>query len=168
MVESVVAIGVELWVMETRHAKIMDAEAVCGLINYYAERGLMLHRSMESFYDSLREFIVAVDDNGRIVGCAAVDVMWADLAEVKSLAVAPEMRRGGIGSELINAALADARRIGVKKLFSLTYEQRFFERHGFSVIDREQLPEKVWRECLACEKVNACDEIAMWYLLDEQ
>ncbi|HHH76188.1 MAG TPA: N-acetyltransferase [Phycisphaerae bacterium] len=154
--------------MKTRHAKIQDAAAVCELINYYAERGLMLHRSMESFYDSLREFIVAVDDEGRIVGCAAIDVMWSDLAEVKSLAVAPDMRRGGIGSEMIKAALADARTIGVKKLFSLTYEQRFFERHGFSVIDREQLPEKVWRECIACDKVDACDEIAMWCLLDEQ
>ena len=152
--------------MKTRHATISDAAAVCGLINSYAERGLMLHRSMESFYDSLREFLVAVDDDGQIVGCVAVDVMWSDLAEVKSLAVADGMRGKGIGSAMLASALADAASIGVKKLFALTYEQKFFARHKFEIIDREQLPEKVWRECIACDKVDACDEIAMLCLLD--
>jgi len=108
----------------------------------------------------LREFQVAEDD-ARIIGCAAVDVFWADLAEVKSLAVAPGQAGRGVGSGLLAAACDDARALGVKKLFALTYERGFFEKHGFEVIDRDTLPEKVWRECIACPKVDACDEIAV-------
>jgi len=120
----------------------------------------MLHRSLESTYDTLREFLVAVD-GGALLGCVSVDVIWADLAEIKSLAVHQSARGKGIGSQLCQAARVDARRIGVRRLFALTYEQAFFERQGFSVVDRQKLPEKVWRECIACPKVDACDEIAM-------
>ena len=120
----------------------------------------MLHRSLESTYDTLREFLVAVD-GGALLGCVSVDVIWADLAEIKSLAVHQDARGKGIGSQLCQAAVADARRLGVRRLFALTYEHAFFERQGFSVVDRQKLPEKVWRECIACPKVDACDEIAM-------
>ena len=146
--------------MTIRTARISDAEEICGLINYYADRGRMLHRSLESTYDTLREFLVAVD-GGALLGCVSVDVIWADLAEIKSLAVHQSARGKGIGSQLCQAARVDARRIGVRRLFALTYEQAFFERQGFSVVDRQKLPEKVWRECIACPKVDACDEIAM-------
>jgi len=151
---------------KTRPAKVGDAPGICELINYYAERGRMLHRSLESVYDSLREFIVAERD-GRVVGCVAVDVFWADLAEIKSLAVAPRQRRKGIGSLLVSEALADAGRLGISKVFSLTYETEFFARHGFEIIDRDMLPEKVWRECIACPKADACDEIAMIKMLKD-
>jgi len=154
--------------MQLRHAQARDAEAICSLINYYAERGRMLHRSLESVYDSLREFQVAVDNGGQIVGCVAVDVFWSDLAEVKSLAVAPQRARQGIGGGLLGAAIEDARAVGMARLFTLTYEQRFFERYGFETIDRNSLPEKVWRECLACPKANACDEIAMMLPLKDR
>jgi len=147
--------------MTLRCAQTVDAEAICSLINYYAERGQMLHRSMESAYNSLREFQVAIGDDGQVAGCVAVDIFWADLAEVKSLAVAPDMVGQGIGGQLLAAAIEDARRMGVKRLFTLTYEQGFFQRQGFEVIDRHDLPEKVWRECMACPKADACDEIAM-------
>ena len=151
--------------MMLRFAQTVDAEAICSLINYYAERGQMLHRNMESAYNSLREFQVATGDDERIVGCVAVDIFWADLAEVKSLAVAPDMVGQGIGGQLLTAAIEDARRMGVKRLFTLTYEQGFFQRQGFAIIDRQDLPEKVWRECLACPKADACDEIAMMLTL---
>ena len=154
--------------MTLRYAQTVDAEAICSLINYYAERGLMLHRSMESTYSSLREFQVVTDDDERIVGCVAVDLFWADLAEVKSLAVAPDMVGQGIGGQLLAAAIEDARRMGVKRLFTLTYEQGFFQRQGFEVIDRHDLPEKVWRECLACPKADACDEIAMMLTMKDR
>jgi amino-acid N-acetyltransferase len=147
--------------MTVRPAHISDAQTICDLVNHYAERGLMLHRSLESVYEDLREFQVAENAEGHLVGCAAVDVFWADLAEVKSLAVRTDARGQGIGSLLLREAIADARRIGVKRLFALTYENDFFARHGFAVIDRDSLPEKVWRECLVCPKVDACDEIAM-------
>jgi amino-acid N-acetyltransferase len=146
--------------MEIRPARVEDAPTICGIINYYAERGRMLHRSLESVYEALREFLVA-EDAGAVVGCVAVDVYWGDLAEVKSLAVAPDRRGGGIGTLLIEAAIADARRLGLKKLFALTYEKEFFARRGFRTVRRESLPEKVWRECMGCSKSDACDEIAM-------
>ena len=150
-----------------RRARVSDAEAICGLINYYAERGKMLHRSLESVYDSLREFHVAEADGGGLLGCVAVDIFWADLAEIKSLAVDPRRSGKGLGSQLVRAAIDDARQLGIRKLFALTYEKEFFSGHGFRVIDRDTLPEKVWRECIACPKADACDEIAMILHLSE-
>jgi amino-acid N-acetyltransferase len=150
-----------------RPARTSDAAAICSLVNYHAEQGKMLHRSMESVYDSLREFQVAEDDGGQVVACVAVDVFWDDLAEIKSLAVAPEQMGKGLGSQLVRAAVADARELGTRRLFALTYEQDFFARHGFKVIERQTLPEKVWRECVACPKADACDEIAMLLVLED-
>lgn len=147
--------------MKIRPAIISDAGGICDIVNYYAERGRMLHRSLESVYQALREFHVAENGDGQIVGCVAVDVFWSDLAEVKSLAVRTDCCGGGLGSRLLQAAIEDAKRIGIRKLFTLTYEEKFFARHGFGIIDRQLLPEKVWRECVSCPKVDACDEIAM-------
>ena len=125
----------------------------------------MLHRSLESVYDSLREFHVA-EENGTVIGCVALDIFWADLAEIKSLAVAPQKRGMGVGGALILAAVKDAKALGVHTLFALTYEKDFFQRQGFDLIARERLPEKVWRECIACPKADACDEIAMMLSLE--
>lgn len=152
--------------MNVRHARIPDARAICDLVNYYAERGRMLHRSLESIFESIREFLVVADDEGKVVGCAAIDVVWSDLAEVKSVAVSPDARGQGVGKLLMRAVMEDARRIGVRRLFALTLEDSFFLKCGFEVIDRATLPEKVWRECLACPKADACDEIAMLRRLD--
>ena len=153
--------------MVIRHARVSDAAEVCKVINHYAERGRMLHRSLENVYESLREFLVAEDDDGRVVGCAAVVIFWADLAEIKSLAVAPDRCGAGLGVRLLQAAVDDAKEVGVKKLFALTYEKNFFANHGFEIISRDTLPEKVWRECIACPKAEACDEIAMMRYLGE-
>ena len=120
----------------------------------------MLHRSLQSVYETIREFQV-VEDDGEVVGCVAVDVFWSDLAEVKSLAVSHEFRGKGLGGRLMQVAIEDAEKLGVKRIFALTYESNFFQRQGFEIIDRETLPEKVWRECLLCPKADACDEIAM-------
>jgi amino-acid N-acetyltransferase len=148
-----------------RPARMSDVPGICELVNYYAERGRMLHRSMESLYDSLREFMVAVNDQGKVVGCVAVDIFWADLAEIRSLAVAQEVRGQGLGAMLVEAAAKDAQRVEIRKLFALTYEKNFFLRAKFEVIERDMLPEKVWRECIACPKVDCCDEIAMMRVL---
>lgn len=147
--------------MMIRPAHVQDAAAICELVNYHAQRGRMLHRSLESVYGAVRDFHVAQDSDGRVVGCVAVTVFWSDLAEVKSLAVAPQRQGEGIGSMLVAAAAEDARQLGVRRLFALTYEKDFFQRHGFEVIDRHTLPEKVWLECVACPKAEACDEIAV-------
>jgi len=142
-----------------------DAQDIRDLANSYAERGRMLQRSLESVYDLLRSFQVA-EANGGVIDCVAVDVSWADLAEVKSLAVAPLCRQRRVGSRLVRAAIRDARRLGAKKLFALTYEKEFFSRHGFKVVHRDALPDKVWRECITCPKAYACDETAMMLKLD--
>lgn len=134
---------------------------ICGLVNYYAERGAMLHRSREDAYQSVRDFMVAVDAAGRLLGCVAVAVFWADLAEVRSLAVSPDCRGEGIGSRLLTAALEAAGQLGIRRIFALTYEKEFFAKRGFRVMDRQRLPEKVWRACISCPKADACDEIAM-------
>lgn len=146
--------------MKIRPAHVADARTICGLVNYYAERGRMLHRSLESVYQDLREFLVA-DEAGHVVGCVAVGIYWADLAEIKSLAVGADQRGKGIGGRLVKAAVASAKKLGIKKLFALTYEKDFFARQGFEVIDRDRLPEKVWQVCIYCPKADACDEIAM-------
>lgn len=122
----------------------------------------MLHRSHESVYDTLREFVVA-DDGGELLGCCAIDVVRSDLAEVKSLAVSPSARGRGLGSSLVVEGIERARELGVDRFFALTYEKRFFEKLGFRVVDRQELPDKVWRECIACPKADQCDEIAMLY-----
>ena len=154
--------------MKVRHARVPDAPAICELINHYAERGLMLHRSLENVYDSLREFVVAENDDARIVACLATDIFWADLAELKSVAVAGDHIRMGIGRQLVRKAVDDARSLGITKLFALTYEKEFFERLGFHVIEKDLLPEKVWRECIACPKADRCDEIALVLDMNEQ
>ena len=120
----------------------------------------MLHRSLESVYETLREFHVGEED-ADLVACVAVDVFWSDLAEVKSLAVAPDHTGAGIGRRMVRAAVEDARSLGIRRMFALTYEKEFFLAAGFEVIDRDSLPEKVWRECITCPKLDACDEIAM-------
>ena len=143
-----------------RTAKSADAEAICEMINYYAERGKMLHRSLQSVYEDLRDFLVAEQD-GRVVGCVALSISWKDLGEVRSLAVAPGCQGQGIGKELVEGAAAAAREIGLRRIFALTYEQSFFARLGFRVVEKEALPAKVWRDCIHCPRADNCDEIAM-------
>ena len=144
---------------------MQDAEAIGALINYYAERGRMLHRSLESIYESLRDFLV-FEREGQVVGCVALTISWKDLGEVRSLAVAPELQGLGAGKALMQHAVETGRAMGLKRLFALTYEPSFFQKCGFRVVDRDTLPTKVWRDCIHCPRADACDEIAM--LLDLQ
>ena len=149
-----------------RRAMIKDIVGIAALVNKFAERGVMLHRSLEHLYEHVRDFHVAVDDENHVVGVCGLNIVWADLAEVYSLAVDASQQGKGLGSRLVEATIEDARELGIAKLMSLTYEQRFFERLGFTVVDRMALPLKVWSECVHCPKNQACDEIAMVYQLD--
>lgn len=133
--------------VDIRHAQSADAAAICDLVNFYAEQDMMLHRSLESVYENLREFIVAADGDV-LLGCVAVDIYWGDQAEIRSLAVSEEARGRGVGGALIGACIEDARRLGIEKLFAMTYVKPFFEQFGFTEVDIMSLPEKVWRECL--------------------
>ena len=143
-----------------RPAKTGDAEAISALVNHYAERGRMLHRSLESVFESLRDFIVA-DGPGGLDGCAALTISSRELAEIRSLAVADDRRGSGVGSRIVAEALRQAGELGLKRVFVLTYEPDFFKRFGFAVVDRESLPDKVWRDCIYCSHADDCDEIAM-------
>ncbi len=152
--------------MNIRPATIADVPATVAVINEYAERGLMIHRSRAEFFDRLRDLLVAIE-GGEVVGVVGLRVMWANLAEVYALAVRGDQRGKGLGRQLVEAAVNEARCLGVRRLFSLTYERAFFERCGFAVVDRRTLPMKVWGECIRCPKHEACDEIAMTRVLDD-
>lgn len=151
-----------------RRAQIADVPAATKIINDAAEYGLMLPRSLASMYENIRDFHVAVDpDTGAVVGVCGLQIVWANLAEVYALAVEPSARGRGIGRRLVEACIEEAGALGIKRLMTLTYQRPFFDRLGFEVVDRQQLPLKVWSECVRCPKNQACDEIAMIRVLAE-
>ena len=144
-----------------RRARVGDVPGIAGVMARYVEEGTLLPRSIGELYRSVPEFHVAVDESGRIVACAALRILWSDLGEVRSLAVTPEAQGLGLGAALVAATLEDARARGLARVIALTKELAFFERVGFSVAEREDLPRKVWTDCVACPKRHACDEIAV-------
>ena len=144
-----------------RSATIHDVPRIQEIINSHAELGRMLFKSLAQLFEDLRDFAVYEDEDGRVVGCCALTIIWADLAEVRSLAVDESQRGKGIGRRLVEWTIAEARRLGIRKIMSLTYEQRFFEKLEFEVVPKESLPLKVWSDCVRCPKRDGCDEIAM-------
>lgn len=146
--------------MKVRAAKVEDAKAIYSLINYYAEEDKMLFRSMADIYDSLQTFFV-VEVDGRVVGCCALEVIWSDLAEIKSLAVDESNASKGVGKMLVMAALHKAGQLGTPRVFALTLIPSFFEKLGFEKVGKETLPMKVWSDCARCPKQQECDEIAV-------
>jgi amino-acid N-acetyltransferase len=149
-----------------RPATIHDVSRIAEIINNHAELGRMLFKSYAQLYEDLRDFAVFERD-GRIVGTAAVSIIWADLAEVRSLAVDEAYRGQGIGRKLVEWTVDEARRMQIRRLMSLTYEQAFFEKLGFAVVQKEALPLKVWSDCVRCPKRDGCDEIAMVRVLED-
>ena len=149
-----------------RPATIHDVPRIQEVINSHAELGKMLFKSLSQLYENLRDFLVYEQD-GMVVGCCAISIIWADLAEVRSLAVDDAFRGRGIGSALVRKCVDEARRLQIRKLMTLTYEQRFFEKLEFAVVPKETLPLKVWTDCVKCPKNDNCDEIAMLRVLEE-
>jgi amino-acid N-acetyltransferase len=143
-----------------RPATIHDVPRIQEIINSHAELGKMLFKSYAQLYESLRDFAVAEREN-KIVGCTALTIIWADLAEIRSLAVDDAQRGRGIGRELVEWSVEEARRLQIRRIMSLTYEQAFFEKLGFEVVQKDELPLKVWSDCVRCPKRDGCDEIAM-------
>ncbi|MBI2287591.1 MAG: N-acetyltransferase [Chloroflexi bacterium] len=146
-------------------ARISDAVQMHQLINYFADKGEMLARPLSEIYENIRDFFV-VREGERVIACAALHVNWADLAEIKAVAVAEESQRKGVGDQLIAACLEEARELGIPTVFCLTYKPVFFERFGFTQVDKMELPQKVWNECYRCPKFPNCDEIACIYHLE--
>ncbi len=143
-------------------AKITDAVQIQKLINFFAERGEMLARPLSEIYENIRDYFV-VRDGEQVVACVALHINWEDLAEVKSLAVAADDQRQGLGTEVVNACLQEAKELGITNIFCLTYKPVFFETLSFVRVDKMTLPHKVWTECFRCPKFPNCDEIAMVY-----
>jgi amino-acid N-acetyltransferase len=148
-----------------RPARVEDVEEMLALINRYAAEDRMLERSRDFLLEHLRDFLVAEDTAG-FLGCCALAVLTPDLAEVRSLAVAPDASGRGIGRALVRACVAEARRLGVRRVFALTLVPEFFERCGFVLTSLGRLPEKSAAECPVCPKRFACDEHAMLLHLD--
>jgi len=146
--------------MTVTKAKINDAASMQKLINYFAAKDLMLARALSEIYENIRDYFVVRDGN-QVIGCAALHVNWLDLAEIKSLAVDEKKQRQGIGSSLVQACLDEAKQLGMPTVFCLTYKPAFFEKHDFQLIDKMELPRKVWVECYRCPKFPNCDEVAL-------
>lgn len=143
-----------------RKAKMPDVEALHKLINELAEDGLMLPRSRSVLYESLREFTV-IEDDGEFVGGGALHIIWEDLAEIRALAIKPEYHGKGIGKQLINQLINEAKELGIPQVFALTYQVEFFKKCGFEEITKEKMPQKVWKDCINCPKFPNCDEVAV-------
>ena len=149
--------------MKIRRAKISDAENIQTLISQYAELDRMLPRSLADIYENLQSFLVAEDDKGLVSGCCALQVIWSDLAEIKSLAVRQDSTGRGTGRALVEAALREAENLGLERVFTLTLEPGFFERLAFTKVEKDELPMKVWSDCAKCSKQDNCDEVALIY-----
>lgn len=143
-----------------RKAILQDARQIHKLLLNYAKDGLVLPRSLMDIFEAIRDFYVFVED-GRVVGAAALNICWEDLAEVRSLVVDENHNGRGIGRYLVEACIAEARQLGIGRVFALTYQQAFFEKLGFQVIEKSELPQKIWGDCIKCAKFPECDEIAL-------
>jgi amino-acid N-acetyltransferase len=143
-----------------RKARVHDIKQIQELINSFAKLDLMLPRSLNEVYESIRDFWV-FEEAGRIVGCAALHIAWDDLAELKSVAVSETSQKQGVGKRLVESCLSDAVELGAKRVFVLTYKPEYFSRFGFQKVEHGTLPHKVWAECINCCKFPDCEEIAM-------
>ena len=143
-----------------RKAKVSDVKEIQRLIKLYSTRGEMLPRSLSELYDNIRDFIVFVRDR-KVIGVCAVHICWEDLAEIRSLAVDEKFRKKGVGADLVKTCLREAKSLGLKRVFALTYQAEFFEKLGFKKVDKTVLPQKIWGDCLRCVKFPDCDEIAL-------
>lgn len=148
-----------------RKAKISDVENIHQLISHYASKNYMLARSRSSLYEGIREFTVA-EHHDRFVATGSLHITWQDLAEIRALAVHPDYIKKGIGKTLVELFLEEARQLEIKQVFALTYKPEFFVKCGFKVVAKEDLPHKVWKECVNCPLFPNCEETAVMIRLD--
>ena len=144
-------------------ARLSDVNEMYRIVNYYAERQQMLPKTQLQLYENLRDYSIAVGPSAssQVLGCGALHIYWEDLAEIRALAVAPEMTHKGVGTALVEQLLDEARELEIEQVFLFTYEPRFFARFGFIQVEHRTMPLKVYNECFHCPKFNKCDELAM-------
>ncbi len=143
-----------------RKAIISDTEDILRVINHFAEEDLMLPRSLQEIYENIRDYFVYLE-NGQLVGCVALHVFWKDLSEIKSLAVKEPHQGKSIGKGLVKKCVEEATALGVSKLLVLTYIPEFFQRLDFRLVEKEELPHKIWTECVKCHKFPDCKEVPL-------
>jgi len=143
-----------------RKAAIRDIKPIQKIINELAKNNELLPRTLNQLFESLRDFWVCEAD-GEVRGCAALDIIWEDLSEIRSVAVSPDYQGLGIGKHLIRLCLKEARQLGLSRVFLLTYKPEFFQQFGFKIVDKNLLPHKVWTDCINCIKFPDCGELAM-------
>lgn len=131
-----------------RPARTSDVGSIRQLVEPLVQRRILLGKDAVVFYEAIQEFRVAVDAAGNTIGCGALHVMWEDLAEVRTLAVVPQWLRKGVGHTLLTTLEADAVDLGLSRLFCLTFETEFFERHGFVSMGEQTVAPDVYSEML--------------------
>ncbi|MDR2892832.1 MAG: N-acetyltransferase [Deltaproteobacteria bacterium] len=159
-----------------RRAGVADIKGIHQLLLRTAAEGLLLPRPLGDLYKHVRDFYVvspafdAESENmteggtgkrSEILGCCALSIIWDDIAEIRSLVMEDELRGLGWGAKLVDACLGEARELGLARAFTLTYQDGFFSKLGFKVINKDVLPNKIWADCIHCAKFPDCDEIAM-------
>lgn len=150
-----------------RKAHVRDVATIQKMLGRFAQQGKLLARSLSELYTNIRDTFVVVDvGSDQVVGCCSLHIIWEDLAEIRSLAVEEDWQGKGCGRRLVQACLDEAVELGIKRLFTLTYEAAFFEHMGFRVVDKNVFPQKIWADCLHCPKFPECDEIALVYDLE--
>ncbi|MCX5846029.1 MAG: N-acetyltransferase [Deltaproteobacteria bacterium] len=146
-----------------RKARIGDVKTIHRMINHSSGKGEMLPRSLMDIYGSLRDFFIYFDESQQaIAGICAMNIIWENLAEVRSLRVEEEYRKKGIGKKLVEACISEAITLQLFRIFTLTIKPEFFKRLGFRQVDMSTLSEKIWSDCFRCSKYpDYCDEVAM-------
>ena len=146
--------------MKIRPAKVSDVKNIHVLVEEHANRKEMLHRSLNSIYENIQEYVVA-EVKGKIIGCGALHVSWEDLAEIKALAVSDGYKRKGIGKKIVERLEKNAIELGVKKTFALSFKPDFFKKLKYKIISKETLPHKIWSECINCYMFPDCGEVPL-------
>lgn len=145
-----------------RKATISDVIEIQKMLRDFAQTGKLLARPLSELYTHLRDTVVFLDpESGEVFGCCSLHIVWENLAEIRSLAVIESQQGRGIGRTLVKTCIDEARELGIGRVFTLTYEVRFFESLGFRPVDKNMFPQKVWADCLHCPKFPNCDETAL-------
>ncbi len=147
--------------IDIRPAVMNDVYEIKNLINKQAQKGRMLPVSINQVFENLRNFWVICDSNGKIIGCGALKIVWKNLGEIRSVAIKNKKQRKGLGTELVEKLILEAKKLGIKKMFVLTYVPEFFEKFGFIKVEKTKLPHKIWFDCINCPKFPRCDETPM-------
>ncbi len=145
-----------------RKAIMKDIKNIYKLLQFYSDKGELLPRPLSLLYENIRNFSVYIDkESNKIIACCALQFCWEDTAEVRSLAVVPEYQRQKIGTAMVRNAICEAKSFDVPKVFTLTYKPDFFAKLGFKIVEKTELPLKIWSDCIHCVKFPDCDETAM-------